>query len=280
MSPSLRFRLRRALEKCAALASLAIYIAAVAQNPGIVPANPAVVPEERADTIWWETKHKEVLAYNQLHPETQLVLIGDSITNNYEKANPPDENFQPTWKQFYEPRHAINLGFSGDTTANVLWRLDHGEVDGLHPRVALLLIGTNNTGGYNETALQTEAGIDAVLRNLQRRLPKTHILLLGILPSGISAEKTERDRAVNQYLATTYARNRRITYLDIGAIFFQDGRLNADIFYDPRLPGHAAPLHPDTMGQRRMAEAIEPTLAKLMGDKPKLSAPEIIAAGF
>ena len=127
------------------------------------------------------------------HPDTQLLLIGDSITNNYDKANPPDENFQPTWKQFYEPRKALNLGFSGDTTANVLWRLDHGEVDGLHPKAAVLLIGTNNTAQHSEPDLEeTESGIDAVVADLEERLPETKILLLGILPSDISARQ---DRA-------------------------------------------------------------------------------------
>nr|WP_252263836.1 GDSL-type esterase/lipase family protein [Paracidobacterium acidisoli] len=197
-------------------------------------------------------------------------MIGDSITNNYDKSKLPDENFQPTWQQFYAPRKALNLGFSGDTTANVLWRLDHGEVEGLHPKAAVLLIGTNNTGVGNETAEQTEAGIDAVIGDLEDRLPETRILLLGILPSELSASKTERDTAVNRYLATCYGDNPRVTYLDIGSIYFKNGALNTPIFYDPRLPWHPKALHPDTEGQHMMAEAIEPTLAKLMGDAPRM----------
>jgi lysophospholipase L1-like esterase len=219
---------------------------------------------------WWADRHKAVVALAQAHKDTQLLLIGDSITNNYDKAKLPDENFQPTWKQFYEPRKAMNLGFSGDTTANVLWRLDHGEVEGLHPKVALLLIGTNNTGHAHETAQQTEVGIDAVVAKLEQRLPETHILLLGILPSGLSDSKTEADREVNSYLANGYGENPRVTYLDIAAIFCKNGELNSSIFYDPRLPQPGKPLHPDTDGQRMMAEAIEPTLAKLMGDAPEV----------
>lgn len=230
------------------------------------PANPSVVPADRLSEGWWKQRHEAVLHDVAAHPDTQLLLIGDSITNNYDKSTLPDENFQPTWKTFYEPRHALNLGFSGDTTANVLWRLDHGEVAALHPKVAMVLIGTNNTGFKNQSAEQTEVGIDAVIADLQQRLPKTTILLLGILPSDISTRKTATDRAVNQYLATSYRANPHVIYLDIGAIFFRDGVLNATIFYDPRLPQHGKPLHPDTNGQRMMAEAIEPTLSKLMGD--------------
>ena len=99
-------------------------------------------------------------------------MIGDSITNNYDKSRPPDENFLPTWQQFYAPRKALNLGFSGDTTAHVLWRINHGEVDGLHPKVAIVLIGTNNTG-HGDTAEETETGIDAVITELENRLPET-----------------------------------------------------------------------------------------------------------
>ena len=234
-----------------------------------VSPNPAVIPTDRLNEPWWAERHENVLAALQAHSDTQLLLIGDSITNNYDKANLPDENFQPTWRQFYEPRKALNLGFSGDRTEHVLWRLQHGEVEGIHPKVVSLLIGTNNTG-HGQTAEQTETGIDAVINELELRLPETRILLLGILPSDISAAKTEADRSVNQYLATCYAEHPRVTYLDISSIFHDHGSLNTAIFYDPRLPGHPKALHPDTTGQRRIAEAIEPTLAHLMGDAPRM----------
>jgi len=238
---------------------------------GQTSANPAIVPTDRLSESWWSDRHKAVLQAVQTHPDTELLMIGDSITNNYDKSTLPDENFQPTWKQFYEPRKALNLGFSGDTTAHVLWRLEHGEVDGLHPKVAVLLIGTNNTGTRNnQTAEQTETGIDTVIADLEQHLPETRILLLGILPSAISESKTSRDQAVNQYLANCYGDNPRVAYLDIGSIFYAGGDLNASLFYDPRLPQHGKPLHPDTNGQRMMAEAIEPTLAKLFGDTPRL----------
>jgi lysophospholipase L1-like esterase len=249
--------------------ALALVNCSLAQEP--VHANPAVVPADRLGEFWWAERHKAVLEAVRSQADARLLLVGDSITNNYDKANPPDENFQPTWKQFYEPRKALNLGFSGDTTANVLWRLDHGEVEGLHPKAVVVLIGTNNTSPrLNQTAEETEVGIDAVIADLEERLPETKILVLGILPSELSEEKTQRDRAINQYLATCYGENPRVTYLDIGSIFFKNGALNSALFYDSRLPQHGKALHPDTNGQRMMAEAIEPTLAKLMGDTPQV----------
>jgi len=238
---------------------------AICQTPA---SNPATTPTDRLDQTWWADRHKAVLQQVHDHPDTQLLLLGDSITHNYDKAKLPDENFQPTWQQFYASRRALNLGFSGDGTANLLWRLDHGEVEGLHPKVAILLIGTNNTGIYNQTAAETEAGIDAVIADLQRRLPSTHILLLAILPCGGSPVRVSRIEETNRYLAGHYASFRGVTFLDIGSIFFKDGVLNTSIFYDPRLPTPNFAVHPDTNGQRKMAEAIEPTLARLMSDTP------------
>ena len=243
---------------------------ALAAAPLLAQANIAAIPKDRLNETWWAQRHQVILAEVKQHPDAPLLLLGDSITQNYEKAKLPDEDFQPTWQTFYGSRAALNLGFSGDTTANLLWRMDHGELEGLQPKVAVLLIGTNNTGSAKQTAAQTEAGIDAVVAHLEQSLPLTRILLLGLLPSDVSAQKSAADAEVNRYLAMSYSENPRVTYRDIGSIFLSGGTLNASIFYDPRLPGHPGALHPDTTGQRRMAEAIEPTLARLMGDQPRI----------
>lgn len=229
-----------------------------------------IIPVARLDLKWWADRHAAVLATLARHPDPSVVLIGDSITNNYDKATPPDENFAPIWATFYAPRKALNLGFSGDMTDNVLWRLRHGEVAGIHPKAVVLLIGTNDTNAAGRTAPQTQAGIKAVVDDLKHRLPKAKILLLGLLPTGISPAKSATDAAINTSLARRYAADPRVAFLDIGAVFRRpDGTLNDALFYDPRMPQPAKPLHPDTRGQRMMAEAIEPTLAKLIGDRPR-----------
>lgn len=235
------------------------------------PSKQSVTPVDRLSEGWWAARHQSVLEAVKAHPETQLLLIGDSITNNYDKANLPDENFQPTWQTFYEPRHALNLGFSGDATEHVLWRLAHGEADGLHPKAIVLLIGTNNTGHEGQTALETEVGIDAVVGALEVRMPEAKILLLGLLPSDISVEKTAKDREVNRYLANNYGVNARVAYLDVSSVLYRGGVLDTALYYDPRLPQHGKALHPDTNGQRMMAEAMEPTLAKLMDEAPRVA---------
>ncbi len=252
----------------AVLCSLPMAARGQALTPVSAPPDPAVVPTDRLSVGWWAERHKAIVDGLAAHADTQLLLIGDSITNNYDKAEPPNEDFQPIWQQYYAPRKALNLGFSGDTTANVLWRLDHGEVEGLHPKLAIVLIGTNNTGFFHETAEQTEAGIDAVIADLERRLPETKILLLGILPTRLPSKDLNFD--VNSYLGEHYAggRDPHVTYMDISVIFYQGGSLNDSIFSDPYLNPPRASLHPNTLGQRMMASAIEPTVARLMGDTP------------
>jgi lysophospholipase L1-like esterase len=225
------------------------------------------MPADRLSVGWWAARHKAILADLPKHSDAQLLLVGDSITNNYDKAEPPNQDFQPIWQQYYAPRKALNLGFSGDTTANVLWRLDHGEVNGLHPKLAIVLIGTNNTA-YGQSAEETETGIDAVVKDIEHRLPTTKILLVGILPSKLPSREQNFD--VNAYLGMHYAggEDPRVSYIDISVIFYPHGELDTSLFYDPTLTPPRPAAHPNTVGQRLMASALEPAVARLMEDTP------------
>jgi lysophospholipase L1-like esterase len=243
--------------------ALALLASAALAQPG--PGHPATTPTDRLRESWWADKHNQLLRQIQANPNVGLILLGDSITQNYEKSKPPDENFQPTWQRFYASRTALNEGFSGDRTEHVLWRLDHGEMDGIHPRAVVLLIGTNNTAA-GQSAAEVELGIDAVVDRLHQKLPQAAVVLVGILPSEISEKKSAADGEFNQYLSRRYAVDPNVTYLDIASVFFQDGKLDTAIFYDPRLPRPGKALHPDTVGQRLMAEAIEPTLSHILQD--------------
>jgi lysophospholipase L1-like esterase len=255
-------------------AALCLATAAYGQapDPPAVTTIPAITPTDRLSVDWWAARHKAILADLPKHSDAQLLLVGDSITSNYDKAEPPNQDFQPIWQQYYAPRKALNLGFSGDTTENVLWRLDHGEVNGLHPKLAVVLIGTNNTA-TGETAEDTELGIDAVLKDLEHRLPETKILLLGILPSKLPSREQNFD--VNAYLGSHYAggEDPLVSYIDISVVFYSHGVLDTDLFYDstvtaPKPATLPKATYPNTRGQRLMASAIEPAVARLMGDTP------------
>ncbi len=109
-----------------------------------------------------------------------IVFLGDSITQGWGDANGGLE----LWKQRYEPLGAVNYGIGGDSTRQVLWRLTHGLLDGLKPKLVVAKIGTNNlyddqNSGSDEDIAR---GIETVVKTLREKLPQTKVLLLGILP--------------------------------------------------------------------------------------------------
>jgi lysophospholipase L1-like esterase len=232
----------------------------------------AATPISRMDLPWWRTRHEAKLAELHSH-RVDLVFLGDSITQDYEVSGPLEwRDFVPVWQRFYGDRNAINLGFSGDATSHLLWRIENGEVAGITPKVAVILIGANNLGRLHWPAEDTVAGIDAIVAQLRQRLPHTKLLLLGVLPSGRSAWATETTLAINKTLAERYHDRDSVTYLDIGRVFMTADKLNRDLFLDPKLTPPEPPLHPSAEGQAQMAAAIEPTLAALLGDTRHVAA--------
>jgi lysophospholipase L1-like esterase len=206
----------------------------------------------------WEARHEQKLAELAKlkeagrHPE--IVFIGDSITEGWEKAG------LPVWKRYYERYNAVALGFGGDHTENVLWRLQHGEIDGIAPKVAVLMIGTNNAGDRQDEPEATAAGVQAIIGELRRRLPGTKVLLLAIFPreeqpTGPLRRLNER---VNQIIAG-YADGRQVFFADLNAAM-----LNAD----GTLPREVMPdlLHPGEKGYEIWARELAPGLKKLMSE--------------
>jgi lysophospholipase L1-like esterase len=228
----------------------------------------AAIPISRMDLKTWRERHEAKLAELRRDKPT-LIFLGDSITQSWEYDGVDEwRQFVPVWRRFYGDRNAVNLGFSGDTTASLLWRIRNGETDGIAPKVAVILIGANNLGRLHWPAADTVLGIDTIIADLRRRLPSTRILLLGVLPSERSDWTTETGLAINRVLAEKYAHDPVVTFLDVGYIFMKDGRLNRDLYYDPKLNPPEPPLHPSAQGQALMAAAMEPVLARLLGDQP------------
>ena len=230
----------------------------------------AAIPIARMDLPWWHARFEAKQAELQgRHPA--LVFYGDSITQNWERHGPPDwADYQPVWQRFYGDRDAVNLGFIGDTTASLIWRIRNGEAAGISPKVAVVLIGANNLGRPHWSAEDTVAGIDLIISELHHRLPRTKILLLGVLPSERSAWVSETTVSINRALAEKYGHGGAVTFLNAGQVFLRDGKFDRSLFYDPKLTPPEAPLHPTTQGMAMLAAAMEPTLAKLMGDRNHL----------
>jgi lysophospholipase L1-like esterase len=228
----------------------------------------AATPISRMDLSWWRARH-EAKRQEIARTKPDLIFLGDSIFQNWEKSGPPEWlDFAAAWKRFYGDRNALDLGFIGDTTASLLWRIRNGEVDRIAPKAAIVLIGANNLGKVHWSAEDTVTGIETIIDELHRRLPTTKILLLAMLPSDRSAWITETTAQVNRLLAVKYQESPSVAYLDLSALFMRGGALNRDLYYDPKLTPPEPPLHPTAQGMAMIAKAMEPLLATMLNDRP------------
>ncbi len=231
----------------------------------------ATVPISRDNLRWWHARHLAKLEEARSRP-IRLVFLGDSITEQWEMSGPPPwQDYRPIWQQFYGDRQALNLGFIGDATSHLLWRMQHGELAGLHPKAAVIMIGANNLGRLHWPADADIAGIEAVVDEARRLLPQTQILLLGVLPSDRGDWVRQTTIAINRALAARYGAGQvpGVRFLDLTSLFLlPDGRVDDARFRDPRQTPPAPALHPSAQGAERMAAAMEPVLARMMGDRP------------
>ena len=229
----------------------------------------ASTPLSRMDLPWWKQRFSERAAELRSGP-VDVVFYGDSITQNWEREGPePWRNFQPIWQHYYNGRRAVNLGFKGDTTAHLLWRIENGEAAGIHPKAAIILIGANNFGKLHWPAAPTEAGIEKIVAELRARLPATHLLLLGVLPSVRSPWVDQNTTALNRALAARYRDSHEVVFMDLSALFMNNGHVDPRKFMDVHLTPPEPPLHPDAATQAQIAQAIEPVLSAWLGDRPR-----------
>jgi beta-glucosidase len=225
----------------------------------------AITPAGRLSCPAFLPRHQQILE-RVAQGNIDMIFVGDSITHAWETRG------KTVWDQYYAPRNAVNMGLSGDRTQDVLWRLDNdnGEIDGISPKLAVLLIGTNNSRDQN-TAEEIADGIKAICAKLRTKLPKTKILMLAIFPRGDvgQRENKECNAVLNPQwaknneaskLASKIADSKHIFYLDINEAFLdKNGVLSRDIMPDL--------LHPNEKGYKIWAEAMEPTIKKLMDER-------------
>ncbi|HUZ06693.1 MAG TPA: GDSL-type esterase/lipase family protein, partial [Candidatus Paceibacterota bacterium] len=148
-------------------------------HQGLATTTPAT--QNRDHAIYdWQTRHAAVMEFNRTH-QPEIVLIGDSICH-YWGGQPvaPKAWAADVWNRTFAGLSVENLGFGWDRTENVLWRINHGELNGISPKLIIILIGTNNTG--INSANDIADGIEAVCVRAHEVQPGAKILLLGILP--------------------------------------------------------------------------------------------------
>ncbi len=217
---------------------------------------PTITPRPHYQDGGWMKRHQS-MSDRVKKGNVDLLFIGDSITDFWE--TPAPQGGAAVWQKYYARRNAVDLGIAGDGTGQVLWRLQNGNVDGIAPKLAVLMIGTNNAA--RSTAEEIAAGVKADIAELRARLPRTKVLVLAIFPRG--ADNNDNLRKVNDAankLIAKLADEQMVFYQDINARFLdRDGKLPTAIMPDL--------LHPDEKGYEIWADAIEPTVAKLMGEK-------------
>src|SRR5690606_12812048 len=108
----------------------------------------------------------------ELGEKAQVIFIGDSITQGWEGE------VKEIWAEHFDKFNALNLGISGDRTQHVLWRLDNGNLEGIKPKAAVVMIGTNNSNWEDNTAEQIADGVKAIVAKLREKLPETRVLLV------------------------------------------------------------------------------------------------------
>jgi len=227
-------------------------VLAITQNAVI--SNTATNPVPRDPG--WVKRHEGFVAQAK-QGGIDVLFMGDSITDNWRSRG------SNVWNQYYAPMHAANFGIGGDRTQHVLWRMDNGELDGIHPKVVVLMIGTNNTGKERDkktprnTPAQVIEGVTAVVNDIRTRLPDSKILLLAIFPRGDGGpEQQAQINEINPAIARLDD-GKMVKFLDIGAKFLDaDGTLPTSIMPDL--------LHPNAQGYQIWADAMNPTLEAML----------------
>jgi lysophospholipase L1-like esterase len=209
-------------------------------QPGATPA-----PKEGG----WLKRHEGFVAAAKTKADCGLLFLGDSITDGWSGK-------KAVFEAAFGAHKPFNLGVSGDRTQHVLWRIQNGEIDGLKPKAAVIMIGTNNIGQKDpEPAASAIAGIQAIVAHLKKTTPETKILLLGVFPRG---EKPDHPlRAVIQEINASAAKIEGVRFLDIGDKFLQpDKSIAKEVMPDF--------LHLTEKGYQIWADAIKDEVAALM----------------
>jgi lysophospholipase L1-like esterase len=212
----------------------------------------AIIPELRTDPANWVARHEGFVREAQ-KGGIDILFMGDSIMDEWRNTG------LTVWNKYYAPRRAANFGIDGERTQHVLWRMDHGELDGIKPRVVVLLIGTNNTGREKETGKirntvpEAIEGVQAVVKKLRVKLPDSKILLLAIFPRGTLDDPQRAQVALINTVIARLDDGKMVKYLDVTPKFLEpDGTVSRNTMPDL--------LHLSERGYQTWAEAMEPTL--------------------
>ena len=220
------------------------------------PPVPADQPRLRADRNS-HLAHQQMLAKAKAGG-IDVYLIGDSITRRWGATDYPE--FLAHWNKTFHGWNAADFGWGADRTENILWRLENGELDGVHPKVIVILAGTNNVGkepGDDDKVADVTRGLKAIVDTCRRKAPAATIVLTAIFPRNDNPAVMPAIARINANLAKL-ADGKSIRLLDVNASLADaHGTLLAGMMVDG--------LHPSLKGYEVWAEGLRPLLTELLG---------------
>jgi len=190
-----------------------------------------------------------------------VYFVGDSITRRWRATDYPQ--FLANWNENFFGWNAANFGWGGDTIQNILWRMQHGELDGVDPRLIVLLAGTNNVGNTPASDAKVSdvaGGLQALLDTLREKAPRATIIVTGILPRNDGADPTAVMASINRIndAIAKFADGKTIRYLNINdKLADSDGKLFDGMTGDR--------LHLSLKGYQVWADALKPLFTELIG---------------
>jgi lysophospholipase L1-like esterase len=210
----------------------------------------------------WEKRHEGFLELAK-KGDVDLLFLGDSITDEWRSYNEKQmRGGKDVWEKEFAPLKAVNFGIGGDRTQHVLWRIQNGELDGIKPKVAVLMIGTNNSNGMDNTPEEIAEGIKAIVEEIHKKSPTTKVLLLGIFPRQVKPDHPQRAKLkdVNKIIAKLDDGGKTVKYLDIGDKFLEgDGTISKEMMPDS--------LHLSKKAYQIWADNVKGPIMELMGKK-------------
>jgi lysophospholipase L1-like esterase len=231
-----------------AVGLLGVAYAAAMASPASAQ-NTAVIP-----TVFQEERHEGFLE-EAGRGGIECLLMGDSITDWWRRAG------LEVYEENFGPLDCANFGIAGDRTQGVIWRMEHGELEGYSPKLMMLMIGTNNLSGRQNpanTPAEIAMGVAVIVTKFRTTFPDAKVLLLGVFPRGAELGNNFREpiRQINSLIAALDD-GEHVRYMDIGGRFLErDGSISVEVMADG--------LHPTARGYEIWAEAVMPTFREMM----------------
>ena len=205
----------------------------------------------------------EQLLVKKTQGRIDAFFIGDSITRRWGATDPQYRQLLANWQMNFFGWNAANFGWGADLTQNILWRLQNGELDGVNPRIVVLMAGTNNVGrstplgDIEERAADVARGVSAVVREIRKRAPDATVVITGITPRNDNIAVMPVINRANQQIAAL-ADGKKTRYVNINAaLALPDNRLREGMANDG--------LHLTVKAYQVWADALKPIFTEILG---------------